>query len=190
MKAFRGNASIDISAVSSTGATYSRDLTVVTVNFSFHGMSVGHIIRFDATSGTATDGTYVVTSVLDSHSFTFTHTASGATSGSCNLVFVTGWRPGVNALKEFTSYDGYNNFIHSAVPNANTANGVVFINLKYPMPDTEYTVACAAVASTDSSVSRCVGVRHPKHLRYFTIVSRSTSDILTAITITDISVFR
>ena len=64
-----------------TAGTYSRAGTLVTVTMTGHGMTTGQIVDLDFTSGTATDGTYVVT-VVNANTFTVTNAASGATSGN------------------------------------------------------------------------------------------------------------
>ena len=64
-----------------TSGTYSRTGTLVTVTMTAHGMTTGQIVDLDFTTGTATDGAYVVT-VIDANTFTVTDAASGATSGN------------------------------------------------------------------------------------------------------------
>jgi hypothetical protein len=61
--------------------TYSRTLTTVTVTMTSHGMSTGHYVRLNFTTGTATDGYYPVT-VVDANTFTIVDSASGTTSGN------------------------------------------------------------------------------------------------------------
>ncbi len=63
--------------------TYSRTGTLVTVTQSGHGLSTGHIVTLNFTSGTATDGTYTIT-VVDANTYTVTDSASGSTSGNLN----------------------------------------------------------------------------------------------------------
>jgi hypothetical protein len=67
--------------------TYARALTVVTVTATAHGLSVGDTVYLDFTSGTATDGAFVITAVT-TNTFTITHGTSGTTSGN-----VTVYRP-------------------------------------------------------------------------------------------------
>ena len=64
-----------------TSGTYSRTGTLVTVTMTAHGMTTGQIVDLDFTTGTATDGAYVVT-VINANSFTVTDAASGATAGN------------------------------------------------------------------------------------------------------------
>ncbi|NJL70352.1 MAG: hypothetical protein HC888_01480 [Candidatus Competibacteraceae bacterium] len=61
--------------------TYSRTDTLITVTMTAHALTTGHQVQLDFTTGTATDGHYVVT-VIDANTFTVTDTASGATSGN------------------------------------------------------------------------------------------------------------
>ena len=61
--------------------TYSRTGTLVTVTMTAHGMTTGQIVNLDFTTGTATDGNYVVT-VTGANTFTVNDTASGSTSGN------------------------------------------------------------------------------------------------------------
>ena len=65
-----------------TAATYSQTTTTVTVTSAAHGLANGEEVLLDFTSGTATDGTYIVASVATD---TFTVTAPTATtSGNVN----------------------------------------------------------------------------------------------------------
>jgi hypothetical protein len=61
--------------------TYSLVLNIVTVTYTAHGYNVGQTVGLDFTSGTATDGNYVITSVPTANTFTVALTASD-TSGN------------------------------------------------------------------------------------------------------------
>ena len=77
---FNGTTSADI------GGTYARVSTTVTVTTTVpHGLSVGHKVFLDFTSGTAADGAFYVATVPDASSFTVTHGTSGPTSGNVTL---------------------------------------------------------------------------------------------------------
>jgi len=66
--------------------TYSRTLTTVTVTTSVHhGLIVGHKVFLDFTSGSASDGAFVVTGITSNTVFTVTHGTSGAASGNVTL---------------------------------------------------------------------------------------------------------
>ena len=71
---------------SDINASYSQSGTTVTVNTSPtpHGLQSNQLIFNDITSGTAVDGTYLVT-VTDGFSFTYTAGTSLTTSGTCIL---------------------------------------------------------------------------------------------------------
>jgi hypothetical protein len=64
-----------------TSGTYSRTGTLVTVTMTAHTLETGDHATLDFTTGTATDGGYVVT-VVDANTFTVVDLASGATSGN------------------------------------------------------------------------------------------------------------
>jgi hypothetical protein len=64
--------------------TYSRTGYTVTATVARHGLSTGDVVKLDFSSGTATDGNFSVTYV-DVNTFTFTHTATGSTSGNLSL---------------------------------------------------------------------------------------------------------
>ena len=70
----------NINTLASSG-TYTRTLTTVTVTLTAHGMTTGQYALLDFTTGTATDGYYLVT-VIDANTFTVTDAASGSTSGN------------------------------------------------------------------------------------------------------------
>ena len=61
--------------------TYSRTGTTITVNITSHGLTTGQSVYLDFTTGTATDGIYIVT-VVNANSYTVTDTVSGSTTGN------------------------------------------------------------------------------------------------------------
>ena len=65
--------------------TYSQSGTTVTVTASNHGLIAGNQVYADATTGTAVDGTYTVTTVTSSSVFTYTAGTSLTTSGNITL---------------------------------------------------------------------------------------------------------
>lgn len=108
----------------SVTGTYVRTGTEVVVTSTAHGHRVGHKVRFDATSGSATDGLFNITAVT-ANTFTFTHGTSGNTSGDCNL-------------PRLEIYNSKN--IHSVVPAANTQSSDNHVNLSIDLPDVNYSV--------------------------------------------------
>jgi hypothetical protein len=64
--------------------TYSRSGTLVTCNVTNHGLTNGQTYYIDFTSGTALDGSYVVT-VTGANTFTLNTAASGTTSGNVTI---------------------------------------------------------------------------------------------------------
>ena len=75
------------SSITETG-TYTQSNTVgITVTLNNHGFSVGESITIDFTSGTSVDGTFTVTSVLDTNTFTVTSSQSNiqTTTGNCSV---------------------------------------------------------------------------------------------------------
>lgn len=118
------NATVQVTSTAVTG-TYVRTGTTVVVTSANHGHRVGHKVRFDATSGTATDGTFRITAVT-TDTFTFTHGTSGATSGNCNL-------------PRHEIYESKN--VHSVIPSGgNTGTSDSAVNLNFDLPSTDYTV--------------------------------------------------
>lgn len=80
-------ANIDGITVSNVPGTYTRVGTVLTCTVPGNTLQVGHLIRFDATSGAAADGNFEVTSIITPGLvFTCTHGTSGDTSGNMQLV--------------------------------------------------------------------------------------------------------
>ena len=67
-------------------ATYTQSTTVVTINNTNHGLSVGDKIFFNATSGNGVDGTYTIQTVPNANSFTFT-SGTSQTVGTSNCTF-------------------------------------------------------------------------------------------------------
>jgi hypothetical protein len=74
----------------STGVTYSRTGTLVTVTKTAHGLVTGDVvgIHFEA-SPSATDGNYVITRI-DANSFSLTDINSGTITGTPAAVYVSG----------------------------------------------------------------------------------------------------
>jgi hypothetical protein len=64
--------------------TYSQSGTTITCTVTAHGMSVGHVLYLDFTSGTSVDAIATVTSVADANTFTVT-SGSATTSGNVTL---------------------------------------------------------------------------------------------------------
>ncbi len=75
---------IRVRGTTSTAATYSQTTTTITVTSTAHGLVVGDYVYLDFTSGTATDGTYVVATAA-TNSFTVT-AASATTSGNVSWI--------------------------------------------------------------------------------------------------------
>ena len=76
---FNGTTAANISG------SYVRAGTTVTVTIASHGLLVGHQVYLDFTTGSASDGVFLVTSVADINTFTVTHGTSGATSGNVTV---------------------------------------------------------------------------------------------------------
>lgn len=111
--------------------TYARAGTTVTVTFNSHGFVVGDTVYLDFTTGTATDGAFVVTAVT-TNTFTVTHGTSGTTSGN-----VTIYRPTIasnslgagnylESIFEFKTVGGTTTYLSSGngqiFSGANTTN--------------------------------------------------------------------
>ncbi len=67
--------------VSKTG-TYSQSGTTITVTITKHGIAIGKTVTLDFTSGSATDGTFIVASSASDDTFTVTASASATNSGN------------------------------------------------------------------------------------------------------------
>lgn len=69
--------------------TYSRSGTTVTVIAAGHGLKTGSLVYLNFTSGAATDGEFIITSVstttVTNDTFTITHGTSGSTSGNVGI---------------------------------------------------------------------------------------------------------
>ena len=66
---------------SKTG-TYSQSETTVTITVTKHGIAIGETVTLDFTSGSATDGTFIVATAVDQNTFTVTAASSGTNSGN------------------------------------------------------------------------------------------------------------
>ena len=70
--------------VSKTG-TYSQSGTTVTITVTKHGIAIGETVTLDFTTGSATDGTFIVASSADQNTFTVTAAASATNSGNVTV---------------------------------------------------------------------------------------------------------
>ena len=91
--------------ISKTG-TYSQSGTTVTMTVTNHGIAVGETVTLDFTTGSATDGTFIVASATDQNTFTTTAAASATTSGN---VSVTVSGAGQYVCESWTKSIPYNN---------------------------------------------------------------------------------
>jgi len=119
---------------SDLSGTYSRTGTTVTVTATSHNLQVGHYVYEDFTSGTAVDGAFTVTSVIDANNFTTTHGTSGSTSGNITL-------------KRRTVRSGSFNIAN--ITNIASTTGQFAVNFSTFMSTTGYTVTsnCAGTAA-------------------------------------------
>ena len=65
--------------------TYSQSTTTVTITITQHGVGIGDVLTIDYTSGSATDGDFVVASVTNDDVFTVTAAASATNSGNVSI---------------------------------------------------------------------------------------------------------
>ena len=109
-------------------STYTQSTTVVTVNSSNHGLSVGDNILFAATSGAGVNGTYAITSVAENgNSFTFTSGTSQTVSTSNSTYRST---PHVDIQTGRISYP--NNYVFAGVMSTavwNSCPSMVLLDL-------------------------------------------------------------
>lgn len=124
----RAFAKIDQTTNVNLTGTYARSGTTVTAAVTAHGMKVGQWVYMDFTTGAATDGGFVITSVADADHFTITHGSSGTTSGNVTL--------------KRHAFVGKN---VTFVADAGTGNSVV--NFDTAMPDANYGVTLSGCIS-------------------------------------------
>nr|BAR20647.1 phage minor tail protein L [uncultured Mediterranean phage uvMED] len=65
--------------------TYSQSTTTVTISITSHGVGIGDVLTIDYTSGSATDGDFVVASVTNDDVFTVTAADSATNSGNVSI---------------------------------------------------------------------------------------------------------
>jgi len=149
-----GNTAADLSG------TYSRTGTTVSVAVTAHGLSSGQTQFFDFTTGSATDVAAAIVTVTDANNFTFTHPASGSTSGNVTM-------------KRYTFSGGNIAFVSAsgtaAVGTADTlTTGIFLVNFTTPMPDANYGLSglsavtsgrftaliCGSISETDSQCAK------------------------------------
>ena len=65
--------------------TYSQSGTTVTISITSHGVAFGDVLTIDYTSGSATDGTFTVSTVTSDDAFTVTASSSATNSGNVSI---------------------------------------------------------------------------------------------------------
>ena len=86
--------------------TYSQSGTTVTITISNHGLAIGDVVTIDYTSGSATDGDFVIVTQPTVNTFTVTAAASDTNSGN---VSVTLSGAGQYVCQSWTKTIPYNN---------------------------------------------------------------------------------
>ena len=86
--------------------TYSQSGTTVTITISNHGVAIGDVLTIDYTSGSATDGDFVIATTPTVNTFTVTAASSGTNSGD---VTVTLSGAGQYVCQSWTKTIPYNN---------------------------------------------------------------------------------
>ena len=66
-------------------STYSQSGTTVTITVTKHGIAIGETVTLDYTTGSATDGTFIVATAVDQNTFTVTAAASATNSGNVTV---------------------------------------------------------------------------------------------------------
>jgi hypothetical protein len=108
-----------------------------------HGLKSGHRLFINATSGTLTDGAFIVSSIIDQYKFTVNTTASTAISGNCQFV---------KALIR----SAYN--VDSIIFGAATGNGVYYLNFTNSFADTNYAPMLSnSSCGNESTNARTIG---------------------------------
>ncbi len=86
--------------------TYSQSGTTVTITITNHGLAIGDVVTIDYTSGSATDGDFVIVTTPTVDTFTVTAASSGTNSGN---VSVTLSGAGKYVCQSWTKSIPYNN---------------------------------------------------------------------------------
>ena len=65
--------------------TYSQSGTTVTITITNHGLAIGDVVTIDYTTGSATDGDFVIATTADDNTFTVTAASSATNSGNVSV---------------------------------------------------------------------------------------------------------
>ena len=65
--------------------TYSQSGTTVTITITNHGLAIGDVVTIDYTTGSATDGDFVIATAADQNTFTVTAASSATNSGNVSV---------------------------------------------------------------------------------------------------------
>ena len=88
--------------------TYSQSGTTVTITITKHGVAIGDVLTIDYTTGSATDGTFSVASVVNDNAFTVT-AANDSADGQTGNVSITLSGSGQFVCDSWTKTIPYNN---------------------------------------------------------------------------------
>jgi hypothetical protein len=139
---FNGTTSSDAAGTYFTGTSPSSSSTTLTVTSTDHGFIVGHRVCLDFTSGSATDGSYLVATVPNANTFTVTLATAANTSGNVSI-------------KKKTIRQKGN--VHSVVPLTTSTTGDYYINFLIALPDADYAIAGFSNYSSGSSAGLVSG---------------------------------
>jgi hypothetical protein len=139
---FNGTTSSDAAGTYFTGTSPSSSSTTLTVTSTDHGFIVGHRVCLDFTSGSATDGSYLVATVPTANTFTVTLATAANTSGNVSI-------------KKKTIRQKGN--VHSVVPLTTSSTGDYYINFLIALPDADYAIAGFSNYSSGSSAGLVSG---------------------------------
>ena len=92
--------------ISKTGTYSQSSSSTITVTITNHGIAIGETVTLDFTSGSATDGTFIVATAANQNTFTVTASSSGTNSGNVTAT-VSG--AGQYVCESWTKSIPYNN---------------------------------------------------------------------------------
>lgn len=153
---FNGTTANNVSGI------YSQSGTLVTATITNHGLSIGHSIYVDITSGSGVDGIYTVNGITGTNVFSYVAGTSLNVSGNITLNrrLIRG-----SGNVSNVSYNG---------------TGDYTVNFIIPMPDANYSVNITVGDTSSPNPNRNGSIKSAFSVNSFTIVTGVPSTGLTA----------
>jgi hypothetical protein len=136
---------VNFNALDEPTGTYSQSGTTITVTMTAHGMAVGQGVTLDFTSGTATDGFFIIQTSVNANTFTVTAGSPATTSGNVTRKIWARKAVGISNFEDlgssilritFTTPFANANYVYFFTASADTGNRQTLLKVVDGTPPT------------------------------------------------------